>query len=245
MRARELISEIVRTPSWGHEKVNAPTLNSIPTSAKPFPGHPGFVYRISRQNSLGFQHGNYQVLNVISIKNKEIAGALYVQTSNLLPDTVEVADVFVYDQYQRQGLSSAMYEFMAKNLGKIIVADNNPEGGQTPQARKMWIAMQEGAKDLVVKGWVKIDTTDYYFEEDDFDRVVNAVMNLGGVWLRHDELDWVVAFDVKANPRRSELMSVIRNFLSKDVYHGPTDPEYKTGLLMMSAQRYQKYTGAV
>jgi hypothetical protein len=105
--------------------------------------------------------------------------------------------------------------------------------------------MQEGAKDLVVKGWVKIDTTDYYFEEDDFDRVVNAVMNLGGVWLKHDKREWVVAFDVKANPRRSELMSVIRNFLSKDVYHGPTDPEYKTGLLMMSAQRYQKYTGAV
>jgi hypothetical protein len=147
-----------------------------------------------------------------------------------------VANVFVYDQYQRLGLASSMYGFMVRNLGKILVADQDPQGGQTPQARQMWVAMQQGIPGVVVQGWVRVDLTDYYFKDDE-DRVIDAVMALGGQWLKHDRREWVIAFDVQSNRQRSELQAVIRNFLSRQVYHGESGGEYESGLLMMRAQR--------
>lgn len=249
MRVKEFITEITRAPSWGKSsEPDAPRLEKLPANVQPLKGHPNFVYHTYRKSSIGWHHGNYQVLEVLEKKTATVAGLLYVQPdSSLLREAVQVADVFVYKNYQGQGLASAMYYTLAVDRGRIIVADQDPEGGQTPQARKMWAAMSEGLPGVIIKGWVRIDINGYDFQHDENeeDRVVNAIMNLGGEWLWHTKNEWAILFDVRPNSNGRELTAVVNNFLSRGVYTGESGGEYESGLVMMSEQNYQRVTGVV
>jgi hypothetical protein len=238
------LDEITRAPAWGEKNSPAaPRLDRLPAKIRDLPGHPGFVYHVYRKNTLGWRYGSYQVLEVLEKRTATVAGALYVQPDDtLIRGGVQVADVFLFREFQGQGLAAAMYHTLAVDLNRVIVADQDPEGGQTPQARKMWAAMSQGLSGVVIKGWVKIDVDSYDFRQDakEEDRVVQAIMDLGGQWLWHDNEEWAIMFDVRPNSTGRELTAVVNNALSRYVYTGQQGGEYESGLVMMSDQNYQK-----
>lgn len=246
------LSEITRTPSWNNSSVTvmSPTIERIPRGARPFPGYTDFVYYMSTADSIGMLLGDFKVLSVIDTKNKKLAGKIYLSSAdNVIPGALETSDLFVYDDYQRLGIAGSMYRLLTVDLGKIVFGDRNPDGGQTPEARQMWIKMaQGGVPGVVVKGYVVIDITTSNFKNYDEDDVINAIMKLGGEWLYHDDEKWVVAFNTTPNRARSELISAIKTPLTGKIYINPERGSYsdfveEAGVVAMSEKRFQTLTG--
>lgn len=246
------LSEIARSPSWDNSSatVMAPTVDKIPRGARPFPGYTDFVYYMSNANSIGMLLGDFKTLTVVDTKNKKVAGKIYLSSAdNVIPGAVETSDLFVYDDYQRQGIAGGIYRLLTVNLGIIVFGDRNLEGGQTPEARRMWIKMaQGGIPGVVVKGYVVIDIESSGFAYWDEDSITNAIMKLGGEWLRHDDRKWVVAFNTMPNQARSELIAAIKTPISGKIYINPEKGDYgdlveEAGLVAMSERRFQSLTG--
>ena len=246
------LNEITRSPSWDNSSVTvtSPSIQRIPQGARPFPGYADFVYYMSTAGSIGMLLGDFKVLSVIDTKNKKLAGKIYLSSAdNVMPGALETSDLFVYDNYQKQGIAGNIYRLLTVDLGKIVFGDRNPEGGQTPEARRLWIKMAQGlVPEVVVKGYVVIDITTSNFENYVEDDVINAIMKLGGEWLYQDDRKWVVAFNTMPNQARSELISAIKTPLTGKIYINPERGSYsdlieEAGLVAMSKQRFQALTG--
>ena len=246
------LNEITRSPSWNNSSVThmAPTLDKIPRGARPFPGYTDFVYYMSTAGSIGMVLGDFKTLTVVDTKNKKMAGKIYLSSAdNVIPGAVETSDLFVYDDYQRQGIAGGIYRLLTVDLGKIVFGDRNPEGGQTPEARRLWIKMAQGlVPGVIVKGYVVIDIDSSSFAYFDEDIIVNAIMKLGGEWLYHDKKKWVVAFNTMPNQARSELIAAIKTPISGKIYINPERGDYgdlveESGLVAMSERRFQSLTG--
>lgn len=253
MRSREFLNEVVRGRPLANP--NVPD-EKLPSNIKlnPFPERKGLGY------SIGYGGGKAlwdlsvtKVFNLYDLQTrKPVAQFRYQPRVRLFPNAIESYSTVVHPSYRGQGLASEIYKFFAVNQNKIIIADmTEPEGywddsevGQTPDARRLWIRMSESMPDITVKGWVKLDPTSFFFKESE-DEIIDNIMKLGGQFLQHKEDSWIVAFDVIANPRRSELQAYIKTILSKDVYFNRTSygPDYEQGLLLMSAARFQRMTG--
>lgn len=252
------LKEITRAPSWDSGKdtvkdpieTQSPTVAKIPSNTQPFPGYPDLGYYWTTKGSLGFRLGTYQVLSVINVKNRQVAGRIYLSSADdVIPGAVETSDLFVYDDYQRQGIAGNMYRLLTVDLGQIIFGDRDPEGGQTPEARQLWIKMaQGGVPGVIVKGYVVIDIDSSSFASFDEDIIVNAIMKLGGEWLYHDDRKWVVAFNTMPNQARSELIAAVKTVISGKIYMNPQRGDYgdlveEAGLVAMSQDRFQSLTG--
>lgn len=252
MRAREFLNEVVR--SGPLENPNVPD-EKLPSNFEltPFPGRRGLGYLITYGGGKAvWDLSITKVFNLYDLRTrKPVAQFRYQPRIRLFPNAIESYATIVHPSYRGQGLASEIYKFFAVNQNKIIIADmtepdgwGNSEVGQTPDARKLWIRMSESMPDITVKGWVKLDPTSYSFKEAE-DEIIDNIMELGGQFLQRKEDSWIVAFDVIANPRRSELQAYIKTFISQDVYFNPTSygPDNEQGLLLMSAARFQRMTG--
>jgi len=205
---------------------------------------------MSTASSIGMRLGDFKTLTVVDTKNKKMAGKIYLSSAdNVIPGAVETSDLFVYDDYQRQGIAGGIYRLLTVDLGKIVFGDRDPEGGQTPEARQLWIKMAQGlVPGVIVKGYVVIDIESSSFAYFDEDIIVNAIMKLGGEWLYHDNRKWVVAFNTMPNQARSELIAAIKTPISGKIYINPERGDYgdlveEAGLVAMSEQRFQSLTG--
>ena len=245
MKATEFTLEgITRTPSWRNEDNVAPKLTGIPKDAKPFPGYPGLVYHFYKKGSIGFHLGDYTVLHVMDSKKLRRVGKLYfTSANNVIPGAIETSDLFVYEPYKRQGIAANMYRLLAEDMGKIVLADR--EGGQTPEARKLWLAMSESKiPSLAVKGWVEIDISFYDFAESEEDQIVNIIMKIGGEFLYHNKKKWIVTFNMMPNQAKTELRAAITNQLTRSVYqHEDMMPDFESGLLVISRAKFETMTG--
>lgn len=248
MRYKEFLKEIERTPSWKNDpdlNQDPPKVDRIPKGSKKFPGYPDFVYYDTFSGAVGWKIGNYRTIVVVDRRNRNVVAKLTTQPTRILPGAVEESNVMVYDPYQRQGVAASLYHLIAVDRNTVIIADR--EGGQTPEARKLWIGLWQGrVPDIVVKGYATIDVDSFFFE--DIQKIVtNYIMKLGGQWLYHDNEKWVVAFDMMPDRAESELTAAIKNELSSKVY---TREEFQgsdlfddSGLVAMSTDKWQQLTG--
>lgn len=137
------------------------------------------------------------------------------------------------------------YHLIAVDRNTPIIADR--EGGQTPEARKLWVGLWQGRMpDIVVKGYTTINIDNYFFQDIE-KTVINYIMKLGGQWLHRTPKKWVVAFDMMPNRAESELTAAIQNELSSKVYHSEqfqgSDLFDDSGLVAMSTAKWEKLTG--
>jgi len=243
MKAKEFISEgVIRGKQWNEPRQSILT-KSLPKDLKPFPGYPGFVYRMDKSPMMGMKTGNFITLQVFDSKNKALAAEIYLQPANIVPGAIETSRLLVYKEYLRQGIAANIYRFLAEDLGKIIIADQ--EEGHSPDARKLWAALgEERIPSIVVKGWVEISITSPYFSEEDEDTIVDAIMKIGGQFLYSDDEKWIVVFDVLPNDSGTELRAAIQNMLTRNLYHGEyAMTEFDSGLMVISRDKFQQITG--
>lgn len=251
MRAREFVSEIIR----GRPLVNPDVPDDkLPSNIKltPFPGYKELGYIMGRVKGKSlWSTESHESLRLYDLRTRmAVAELTWLPRKSMFPNAIESSRVFVKNAYKGRGIAAAMYRFLAVVKNKIIIADDSqPEGwgddevGQTPDARRLWIKMAESVPDITVKGWVEINPNNLFNDEED--EIVENIMKLGGQWLKHKGDNWIVAFDVVANPNRTELQAYIRTFLNKEIYVGRNSygPEYDQGLLLMSVREFQRLTG--
>lgn len=248
MRSQEFLNEIERTPAfkndWGLDQEPL-KVDEIPKGSKKFPGYPNFVYYDVDSAGVGWKLGNYRTVVVIDRRNRNLVAKLTTQPTGILPGAVEESSVNVFDPYQRQGIAASLYHLIVVDRNTPIIADR--EGGQTPEARKLWVGLWQGRMpDIVVKGYVTIDIDNYFFQDIE-KTVINYIMKLGGQWLYRTPKKWVVAFDMMPNRAESELTAAIQNELSSKVYHSEqfqgSDLFDDSGLIAMSTAKWEKLTG--
>lgn len=248
MRSREFLNEIERTPTFKNDwelDQETPKVDEIPKGSKKFPGYPNFVYYDINSAGVGWKLGNYRTVVVIDRRNRNLVAKLTTQPTSILPGAVEESSINVFDPYQRQGIAASLYHLIAVDRNTPIIADR--EGGQTPEARKLWVGLWQGRMpDVVVKGYVTIDIDNYFFQDIE-KTVINYIMKLGGQWLYRTPKKWVVAFDMMPNRAESELTAAIQNELSSKVYHSEqfqgSDLFDDSGLVAMSTVKWEKLTG--
>ena len=181
---------------------------------QPLLGGTNLLYAVDQD-----RHGQRVVIvepGVPTVSNPQVVAALYLDTVDYLPNTVQVTSITVDEDYRGRGLAKALYGIVFTKMRKNLLSGD----AQTPGGKRNWMSLVN-MPGVQVKGLVRIDNDIFDLNRNRvssnyqkyIDQTIDQIMELGGQFFHKDNDFSYWLFDVV--PGKGQLQPYVQNSISK------------------------------